>query len=302
MPNPDQPSSTKQSDLRTIVAKLTDLQVDRIDTYANPKIPKFYKQDPSCWFLIVEASLDRMSIRKEKARANALITQLNPDIVAYIKDILNVQPQPEYLYTQIKNRVLTTYTISKEARLRQLLKGEVMNEGKPSLMLNHVRSLNNNACNDDVLRETFLDQLPASIRAILAMSQVSTLSTLATLLDKVCEASNPSGVQTFAVAPRSSATQNAANSSATSSSPSSIDSLATIVNQLPKQVKSLTIKLNQSEQQRGRPSYRSNSHGPRNRSNSSKNHEGDLCYYHARFCKCQAPCFWKKNEIQTSEN
>lgn len=225
--------------------------------------------------------------------------------MAHVKDIVNSQPAD--LYSQIKNRLIATYSISNEAKLRQLLKGEVVNEGKPSLLLNQLRSLNDNACGDDVIKSIFLDQLPGSIRAILAMSQVSDLSALATLADKVCEASNPSGFQTFAVTPHT--TPHAVQSCAMTNSQSSMDPLADIISRLSKQVEQLSKKLNKLEHHRGRSRSQSTSRGntgSRNRSKSFNRRKTDMCYYHARFgknaLKCEAPCSWNSKNVTAPEN
>lgn len=267
-----------------IVTKLASLQANRTDTYAGPEIQKFYQQDPSCWFIIVEPPLTQMRITNEKTKAHALIEQLGPHIVAHVEDIVNHQPPDSC--SQIKSRLITIYSISNEIRPRQLLKGEVVNEVKPSLLLNQLRSLNNNACSDDVLKTIFLEQLPGSIKAIFAMSEVSDLSTLVILADKVCKACNASGVWTFAIAPHSSATPTAANVCATFISKSSMDSLAAVVTQLSKRVETRSKKLTQSEYQRGQRN-KSNSRGnpsARNGSQSFDKIKYDLCYYHLRHC------------------
>ncbi|XP_033222797.1 uncharacterized protein LOC117176653 [Belonocnema kinseyi] len=257
-----------------LLSRLTNLQPNGHEVKFIARVPKFYKQDPTCWFLIVEAALARAKITTEKSKAQELIAQLDPDIVAHVKDIINSQPQD--IYHQIKDRLIKTYSISSETKLRQLLKGEVVNEGKPSLLLNRIRSLNDSACSYDVLRSIFLEQLPSSIRAILAMSQVADLSALATLADKVCEASNPSAFQTFAVAPQCSTTPHAANVCSTSVPQSPMDSIASMFAQQTKLFEELSRRISQLENQRGRSTARSNyrgNSGARNRSKS--NNKGD---------------------------
>ena len=68
--------------------------------------------------------------------------------------------------------------------IQLLLKGKVLSDGKPSFLLNQLRNLNNNKCNDDVLKTIFVDQLPSHIRAILTISNVDNLQYLAELADK----------------------------------------------------------------------------------------------------------------------
>ena len=102
-----------------------------------------------------------------------------------------MNPQPNDLYTRIKNRLLSSFSVSPESRLRQLLKGEVISDGKPSLLLNRLRNLNDGNCSDEIIKTIFLDQLPAKLHGILALSNVDGLQALAQLADKVLDAMVP---------------------------------------------------------------------------------------------------------------
>lgn len=59
--------------------------------------------------------------------------------------------KPELYYTAIKQRILYNYSISPEARLRQLLKDQVLSEGKPYFLLSRLRNLNDDNCTDAVI-------------------------------------------------------------------------------------------------------------------------------------------------------
>lgn len=65
------------------------------------------------------------------------------------------------IYQRIKDTLISTFSASFEAQIRQLLKGKILNSGKPSHILARIRNLSNGKCSDDVLRTIFLDQLPA---------------------------------------------------------------------------------------------------------------------------------------------
>ena len=293
----DGPSGTpERGDRGRILAALANDNINRTDAYVSAKIPKFYKQDPVCWFFIVEASFAQTRITTEITKAHAIVAQLDSEIVAHIKDIIISQPAD--IYSQIKARLISIFSVSNETRLRQLLKGEVINEGKPSLVLNQLRSLNGNTCSDDVLKSIFMDQLPGHIRAILAMSEVNDLTVLANLADKVFEASNPSGFQISAVTSPCPVISNAANTCAVSS----VDSLTTVVDQLTRQMEKLSKQLKQSSQWRGNGRNRSKSRN--SCSNFGKHHrsksisrKNKLCFYHNKYResahKCQEPCSWK---------
>ena len=98
-------------------------------------------------------------------------------------------------------RLIASYSISAETRLRRLLRGEVISDGKPSLLLTSLRALNDGSCTDTIIKNVFLEQMPSHLRTILAMSNGEDLQELANLADKVSEASQPTNYQIAATSP-----------------------------------------------------------------------------------------------------
>ena len=113
------------------------------------------------------------------------------DLISHIKHILELEPKPHDLYSRIKTRLIASFSILAETRLRRLLRGEVISEGKSPLLLTRLRALNDGCCTDTIIKSVFLEQMSSHIRAILAMSNVEDLQELANLADKVSEASQP---------------------------------------------------------------------------------------------------------------
>ena len=81
--------------------------------------------------------------------------------------------------------LISSLAVSAVARLRKLLKGEVLAEGKPSVLLTRLRDLNDGNCNEAILRSVFLEQLPAQIRGILVATNVTSLQELAVIADQI---------------------------------------------------------------------------------------------------------------------
>lgn len=106
-----------------------------------------------------------------------------------ISDIITQETQPIDIYSQIKQRLIANYAVSSESRLRQLLKGELSGEGKPSLILNLIKTLSQGKCGDEIIKTVFLDQLPIKCRSALALSEVSEVEKLAELANRFVEAS-----------------------------------------------------------------------------------------------------------------
>ena len=172
----------------------------------------------------------------------------------------------------------------------------MLSDGKPSLLLNRLRNLNNNKCSDEVLKTIVLDQLPSHVRAILAMSNVDDLQALAELVDKVTEAAGPSGFQILAIAQDTS--HDTPSVMATTSS-GKLEAIERQVAQRTKQMSQLLDRNKVSNTRFPRAKSRSNSRDTKRRDRSfNRKHDG-VCYYHHKFGvkadRCSKPCSWKQS-------
>ena len=120
-----------------------------------------------------------------RTKADHVIAQLEPEILISIRDILMNDPRPADIYTQIRTRIIGSYSVSAEVRLRQLLKGQTLSSERPSKILAGLRALDDQQCGDDIIRSIFLDQIPQNIRVILIGSTITELQELATLADTI---------------------------------------------------------------------------------------------------------------------
>ena len=174
---------------------LPHVEVQHIDAYCAPKLPRFFRDDPASFFVVAEAAFRRANVLTESVKADYIIANLDHDVIPHVKHLIELDPKPADIYTQIKTRLISSFSASAETRLRRLLRGEVVSEGKPSLFLTRLRALNDGSCTDNILKSVFLEQMPLQIRAILAMSNVDNLQELANPADKILEASQPVSYQ-----------------------------------------------------------------------------------------------------------
>lgn len=265
------------------------------------KLPAFYHKEPGVWFAEIELLFDYSRVTREKAKAGAVLSALDFETVMTISDIITQETPPVDIYSQIKQRLISTFAVSSESRLRQLLKGELSGEGKPSLILNRIKTLSQGKCGDEIIKTVFVDQLPASCRAALALSEVTEIDKLAELADRFVEASG----------------QNSAPQVAAVVSENSHDKMMKLIEELSAKVDAI------SAPSRFRPTQRSDPYKKRNRSKSSNNkrynnnnnfnrntnfrkqynqnnarndteNDRQLCFYHAKFgdkaLKCVPPC------------
>ena len=282
--------SSGEADLTKMIENLTNMENQRADAYRTPKIPKFFREDPISFFVIIEASFRQARINLESTKADYLIANLDHDLIPHIKHILELEPKPADIYSQIKDRLIKSFSVSAETRLRKLLRGEVISEGKPSLLLTTLRALNDGSCTDAVIKSVFLEQMPSQVRAILALSNVEDLQELANLADKISEASQPLNYQV------ASTSTHVNTPSQNSAIPVTNEHFSSLVNILTKQFERLSNEIRDLKTV-SRPRGRSNSQNFRRRDRSRSRSSQSRCFYHQRFGKnaqkCTQPCSWK---------
>lgn len=171
------------------------------------KLPKFCESDPELWFVQIESIFDRLKIVTEETRSQIVLSQVDADILSCVRHIVIINPRPPNCYTQLKKELISHFAISGEARVFQVIHGDVTNNGKPSQMLNRLRSLNAGNCSDDVLKTIFLAKLPHPHQLSLSACSGITLNELASRADKMAEVDRIAAASNAAVtieAPKSS--------------------------------------------------------------------------------------------------
>ncbi|XP_076235102.1 uncharacterized protein LOC143179674 [Calliopsis andreniformis] len=279
----EQRAARTEAALSAAQAQITALNSGHIDSYRVPKIPGFFREDLALWFYQVEASFRTSRIANERTRADTIIAALDSEIIASFRDLVT-SPNLTNPYSQIKERILATYSASSESRLRKLLKGQVLTDGKPTQILMRLRNLDDERCSESVIRSIFLDQLPSQCRAILAASKITELLEIASLANQIVEATN--------VGPNYAAPVSGAATPPTLEA--KVDKLMAELAKLTTQVE----RLSKDGKYRGRARARSQSRRDDKRS-SSENRE--LCWAHRKFGSdarmCKGNCGWKEKTV-----
>ncbi|KAL0130262.1 hypothetical protein PUN28_002098 [Cardiocondyla obscurior] len=258
--------------------------------YRVPKMPAFYKTDPALWFIQVEASLGNAGIKSQITMADTVVAHLDIEAVALINDLVE-SPDPVKQYELIKERIVSTFAVSFAAKLRQLLKGQVTLEGKPSQILARMRNLCGSFCGDSVLRSIFLESLPKPCRAVLVTSKTDNLQDLAQLADTIMDAYGLTPQHSVASLTKVCPSECANINKIAPSSPSS--SIKSTLELLLKQLQRLAT------QDRTRNRYRKGSNNfSRSRSRSRSRPAGGICWIYkkngVKAIYCVKPCSWKQ--------
>ncbi|XP_031634667.1 uncharacterized protein LOC116347975, partial [Contarinia nasturtii] len=137
----------------------------------------------------MEAQFTNGNITRDNAKYNHVIASLDPKYLATVSDLVRNPPDTNK-YESLKTRLISEFTASDQRKLRVLLTEIELGDDKPSQLLRKMRELAKNSLKDDALRSLWIDRLPESVRAVVAISN-DDLNTCATLADKIVELTAP---------------------------------------------------------------------------------------------------------------
>nr|XP_050033488.1 uncharacterized protein LOC126530085 [Dermacentor andersoni] len=256
------------------------------------RLPQYWDQHPSAWFLQAEAQFQVAGIRSQASKFHYAIAALSPAAIDEVADLLN-SPLSAAAYDDLKAALLQRNAASKRSRIQQLLSADELGDRHPSQLLGRMSQLlGNNArsIDDTLLRELFLQRLPSNVQMVLATASAMDLTGLAALADKVMEVATP----TIAVAspPPGDNTTALQTLPCSSAVQSPLDSLC---DRLERIICGAEHRRT-SRRPRSRSSNRSRRMGTRNETSTTT---PSVCYYHRRFGNdarhCRRPCAWQGN-------
>lgn len=239
------------------------------------RAPPFWDSDPEMWFQQVESQFIISGITVDQTKFHYVVASLDAKTLNCCRDLICSPPQHN-AYNAIKEKILSSFSLSENSRFKQLLQDLILGDKRPSQLLSEMRHLANNAVSEDMLRTLWLQRLPTNMQQILSVCKDS-LSNLAEIADKINEVSDCGAV-----------------ASGIASSSLELGFLRKEISELKLEIGKLSFSRNRCC---GRNRKRSKS---RDRSTSfSTVHSGKLCWYHKKFAgkavKCVKPCKWPEN-------
>ncbi|XP_067121516.1 uncharacterized protein [Centruroides vittatus] len=237
----------------------------------------FWKSNPSLWFAQLEAQFSISNITADDTKFKHVVAAVEPEILNSVHDLI-LNPPEQNKFATLKARLIDIYAESESSKIRTLLQGLELGDQRPSFLLTRMRDLAGNHFSEDLLKSLWLSRLPHNIQAILAASNEK-LQQLAAMADKIMELVSPAHIQTV------------------EHDSVAISTLENQVAELAKQVKNLSMSINNPRHSFRRSKYPSNNTRHRSKSRHSQRQstsENGMCYYHATFGaqakKCKAPC------------
>ena len=127
------------------------------------KLPTFWAQQPEVWFLQAEAQFHIRKITDDTTKYYHVVAALDQETSGRVLDTLSAPPG-DNKYTDLKQRLLTTFGLSKRERASKLLHLHPLGDRKPSELMDEMLSLLADHGFCFLAEQLFLEQLPEDIR------------------------------------------------------------------------------------------------------------------------------------------
>ncbi|XP_028161139.1 uncharacterized protein LOC114353367 [Ostrinia furnacalis] len=266
------------------------------------RIPPIWRDKLRGWFAHFEAIMKSQK-KGDQAMYELVLGQLERQDVDEIYDIL-LRPPEENKYNAIKQRLLQVYEDSEQKNVQRVIAGMELGDLKPSQLLRRMQNLAGDHLSAVTLRAMWLNQLPAYVSSIIAISENTSLSEIALMADKMMDLHTQreiSAINHRQHLPPAAQQQEVFAIDRPHSSSSRYNALEDKIDKLTEAITQLVTHNNQ----RGRSPYRNwrqnrqtSRSNSRNRSQTPSN--SPYCYYHRKFGhnarKCADNCtFMKKN-------
>lgn len=274
------PGSHTIQNMEKIEALLRDVR--------QPKLPAYDPTKLDLWFIRVETEFAAFGIEDDNIKYYAVLRALDGPTTEEITDILS-QPPAQDKYTSLKNTIIERFGVSKKDKLRQVLKGIPLCSKKPSQLLREMKNKAAGILPDDALHGLWVEKLPTSLKAFLAMSDDMNLEQLAKMADRI----HPEISQDNCV--MAVATNTCDDVSATL-----LSALLVRLDRLEKSVVELSTEIKSIKFKEHRPRPRSQS-----RSSSQQTNLNNICHYHRKFGinarLCKPPCTFRPSDQENSD-
>ena len=152
------------------------------------KIATFFATDVELWFNQIETQFDLHQIHDDDERCSLTCAALSGEVASDVRDVL-LQPFRSHKYESMKTILIERRGLTTPERVNKVISGERMGSDIPSRFLRRLQRTagfgTKAVAGKAVIRQAFIRQMPASIRAHLATQPDSaTIESLAMLTDR----------------------------------------------------------------------------------------------------------------------
>ena len=130
-------------------------------------IPQFHLKDSLVFFFQMDIYFLRRGVTNQLDKRSCVSSILPTDIITEIRDIL-IKPTLENPYETLWEWIIAQLTVSKHARITQLLEQEEPGDSTPSQFMKRLQRLTEGTVNNIIVHHMFLQRLPEKYKLALA--------------------------------------------------------------------------------------------------------------------------------------
>ena len=127
------------------------------------KLPSFWSHQPHLWFIQAEAQFQLRKIREDSTKYYHVVAALDEETAKRIIDVIS-SPPTEDRYTQLKERLLKAFGLSKRDKACKLLHLHSLGDRRPSELMDEMLTLLGDYGFCFLAEQLFLEQLPNDIK------------------------------------------------------------------------------------------------------------------------------------------
>lgn len=127
------------------------------------KLPTFWTLQPHVWFTQAEAQFHLRNITQDSTKYYHVISALDHSIASRLLDVISHPPETNK-YEDLKQKLLSTFSLSRRDRANRLLHFRSSGDSKPSEIMDEILSLLDGHKPCLLAEQIFLEQLPEDIR------------------------------------------------------------------------------------------------------------------------------------------
>lgn len=98
----------------TILSQLVNMTSNSVEKLRSIKLPKMLQNEPELLFIQVESIFSNQNIVDEADRTRALVSNADAEVLNCVKHIVMANPRPPNSYTQIKQAIISHFSMSDE--------------------------------------------------------------------------------------------------------------------------------------------------------------------------------------------
>ena len=146
------------------------------------KLPTFWTSQPEVWFAQAEAQFNLRGITAEDTKYFYVLAALDQQTATRLLDLIS-RPPVDNKYKTLKDRLISTFGLSKHERASRLLHFRPLGDSKPSTLMDEMLALLGDHPPCLLFKQLFLERLPEDIRIQLVDSKIDDYRRLARRAD-----------------------------------------------------------------------------------------------------------------------